>query len=348
MAVIAPDGRLLRTNDAIGVLLGVPREDLLGRSFVTLLDPLERVDMAEHLRGLIASELSAYQVDCHLRHVSGRSISVRMSVARIAAGDHGPAVVVAQIEDIAARQARDRATAALQGELNRSNEELTAFASIAAHDLQEPLRKIRAFGDRLETRYGDALGTEGRDYLSRMRNAAERMQLLINDLLTYARVASHPQPFERVELDALVESVRGDLETRISESGGRVEVAPLPTIDGDPKQLRQVFQNLISNGLKFAAAARPPVVRIRLEPGTDDSVSIVVTDNGIGFDPEYRERIFAPFERLHGREEYEGTGMGLAICRRIVERHGGSIDAEGRPGEGSSFRMTLPLSQTAT
>lgn len=236
--------------------------------------------------------------------------------------------------------------------LHRSNRELEQFASVASHDLQEPLRKIQAFGDRLQTRCADQLGDQGRDYLSRMLNSATRMRSLIDSLLSFSRVTTKAQPFVPVDLALTTSEVVSDLEDRIEKAGGSVEVGDLPTIDADPLQMRQLMQNLIGNGLKFARPGEAPAVRVSSEvlppPEGDGEIpccQLRVSDNGIGFEEVYLDRIFELFQRLHSRQEYEGTGMGLAICRKIVERHGGSITAKSAPGAGATFLVTLPVRQ---
>ena len=246
-----------------------------------------------------------------------------------------------------ALRAREEQLQALTADLQRSNRELQDFASVASHDLQEPLRKISAFGDRLMRKYADSLPPEGQDYLARMKNAVERMSGLIEDLLTYSRVTTRAKPFEPLDLNTVVREVLDDLEARIYQTGGKVEVASLPTIEADPTQIRQVFQNLIGNALKFSREGVPPVVKVSAElmnTGNGEQCRITVSDNGIGFDRQYAERIFRVFERLHGREQYEGTGMGLAIVKKIAERHGGTAVADGVPNEGATFTITLPVS----
>jgi len=240
--------------------------------------------------------------------------------------------------------------------LERSNKELQEFASVASHDLQEPLRKIQAFSDRLRNRCAAALDDQGCEYLDRIQNAAARMQTLINDLLTYARVASKAQPFVTTDLVSITREVVSDLEARIEQVNGRVVVGELPKLEADPLQVRQLMQNLIGNSLKYNRPDVPPVVSIyshHLIEGPSKTQSaasgpycqILVEDNGIGFDEIYSEKIFAIFQRLHGRTEYEGTGVGLAVCRKIVERHGGTITARSTLGQGSTFTVTLPLRQ---
>jgi PAS domain S-box-containing protein len=229
--------------------------------------------------------------------------------------------------------------------LARSNADLEQFAYIASHDLQEPLRKVRAFGDRLETKYGEVLEARGRDYLERMRSAAERMQTMINELLTLSRVSTRGRAFTPADLSALLEEVVSDLEMRIERTGGRVVADPLPALAVDPAQMRQVFANLIGNALKFHRPEVPPEVRVTAEAEGDPPAAwrIRVADNGIGFEESQLDRIFQPFQRLHGRGEYEGSGIGLAICRKIVDRHGGAISARSQPGEGAVFDIRLPV-----
>jgi signal transduction histidine kinase len=253
---------------------------------------------------------------------------------------------------------RKRAEAALARqaqELSRSNSELEQFAYVASHDLQEPLRKILAFGDRLKIKHSQSLNEQGRDYVERMHAAATRMQALITDLLTLSRVTTRTQPFAPVDLADIMRTVASDMEVRIQQLNGQVHIDQLPTIEADPMQMSQLFQNLIGNALKFHREAEPPIVRIwgRMVQPDDETqqkngfnqqfCQIKVEDNGIGFEEKYLDRIFEPFQRLHERGRYEGTGMGLAICRKIVERHGGAITARSTPGQGTAFLVTLPV-----
>jgi PAS domain S-box-containing protein len=230
--------------------------------------------------------------------------------------------------------------------LEQSNQALQDFASIASHDLQEPLRKVTAFGNMLKQKCHGSLEDHGRDYLERILNANQRMQSLLAGLLDYSRVATTAEPFKEVDLSDHIGEVLSDLEVRIVKTGGEIHVGDLPVISADPTQMRQLFQNLIGNALKFHKPGEKPMVQVRSVSKTDLECQIVVEDNGIGFDEQYLERIFAPFQRLHGRSEYEGTGMGLAICKKIVERHGGSITAKSTPGKGSLFIIDLPVRQT--
>ncbi len=227
--------------------------------------------------------------------------------------------------------------------LQESNQALQDFASVASHDLQEPLRKVTSFGNMLKQTYGDSLGNEGKDFLDRMLNATERMQSLLKSLLDYSRVSTKAEPFRQVDLTSIVREVLSDLEVRIEKTGGEVHVSELPTVEADPTQMRQLFQNLVGNALKFHKEGEKPFIEIRSTSPDNGITEIVVADNGIGFDENYLDRIFVPFQRLHGRGQYEGSGMGLAICKKIVERHGGSIMAKSEPGVGSVFMVELPL-----
>jgi PAS domain S-box-containing protein len=258
-----------------------------------------------------------------------------------------------QLEVMERRRAEERERAAAV-ELRRSNEELEKFAYVASHDLQEPLRKIQAFGDRLSTRCQNQLSEQGAEYLERILSSAGRMRRLIDDLLTFSRVTTKTQPFAPVDLNEVLAEVVADLEARLIQVDGRIEVNPLPTIEADQTQMRQLFQNLIGNALKFRRADTPPVVSVcsvewnSLPSDADpprpsgQGWRITVADNGIGFDQQFVGRIFEVFQRLHGRGEYEGTGIGLAICRKIVERHGGVIAARSQPDHGATFIIDLP------
>ncbi len=229
--------------------------------------------------------------------------------------------------------------------LEISNRELQDFASVAAHDLQEPLRKIQSFSDRLQLKAKDLLPNEMLDYLDRMQNSANRMQILINDLLTYSRVTTKAQPFVPVDLQNIVDQVTSDLEVRLEKTHGKIIATGLPTVDADPTQMGQLLQNLLSNALKFHRPDIPPIVEVKTLKNDGKTIEIEVSDNGIGFDEKYLDRIFTIFQRLHGRFEYEGTGIGLALCRKIVDRHGGDITAHSTPEVGSKFIVTLPIKQ---
>jgi light-regulated signal transduction histidine kinase (bacteriophytochrome) len=237
--------------------------------------------------------------------------------------------------------------------LEEKNAELEQFAYVASHDLKEPLRKINHFAERLVARHSGSLDADAWDYLQRITRAVERMQRLVDDLLTLARVSSTAKPFSPVDLNRLLEDVMSDLEPLVATVGGRVEFGnggSLPVVMGDEGQLRQLFQNLIGNALKFQRPGVPPLVRIYASPSeaspdkcdTRPYGRIVVEDNGIGFRSQDAEKIFQIFRRLHGRDQYEGTGIGLSVCKKVVQRHQGQIWATGQPNQGAKFTVLLP------
>ncbi len=260
---------------------------------------------------------------------------------------------IATYQDITELEQSQRRMREYTQKLERSNSELQEFAYVASHDLQEPLRKIEAFGDRLNRRYGEILPDEGRMFIERMQDAASRMRRLINDLLSYSRVSSKSRPLVAVDLDKVLAEVLSDLQVRLDETKANIIADKLGTIEADPTLMRQLLQNLIANALKFSKAGVVPELRISSRAGETvaagallvPSLVVTIADNGIGFDNAYKEQIFKIFQRLHGRLEYEGTGVGLATCRKIVERHQGTIDADGRPGEGATFTLVLPVRQ---
>jgi PAS domain S-box-containing protein len=228
--------------------------------------------------------------------------------------------------------------------LERLNRDLEDFSFVATHDLQEPLRKIQTFGDRLQSKYAEALGEEGRDYLERMIGSAGRMSDLIRSVRAYAGITTRGRPFQPTELsEVAVDAVRS-LGPVIEETGAGVEVGELPAIEADAVQMQEVLYNLLSNALKYRREEQLPVVKIHSRTN-GSTCCIYVEDNGIGFDEALSEKIFRPFQRLHPQRAYGGTGMGLAICRKIVELHGGTITARSTPGEGSTFILSLPISQ---
>ena len=342
------NGVLTRINLAECALLGYKREEMLGRPVWDLVDAEERAASQEAVGKKVRGEKALVPFERTYRTQDGRQVAVEIheSLIRDSAGAViGIRSCLLNITD------RKRAEAALHrqaAELARSNGELEQFAYVASHDLQEPLRKIQAFGDRLKTKYAAALPAEGVDYLERMQNAANRMQTLINDLLTLSRVATHARPFVHVDLSDVARLVLSDLESRIEQLDAEVTVEQLPVVVAERLQMSQLLQNLIGNGLKFHKPGVPPRVSVKADlvrdpnGAAEDVWRITVEDNGIGFDEKYSDRIFQVFQRLHGRNEYEGTGIGLAICRKITERHGGTIAAYSTPGAGSRFVVILP------
>ena len=272
---------------------------------------------------------------------------VRVTNARLSAANAELETAQARLEQANGALARSNSELERQArELVRSNTELDQFAQVASHDLQEPLRKVRTFTERITETEADNLSERGADYLRRANAAAARMQTLIEDLLRFSRVSTRGQSFAPVDLGAVVADVLDDLSVLIQRTGARIEVGALPTINADAVQMGQLLQNLISNALKFRRDDVEPVVRIEATV-QDGWMSLTVADNGIGFEPQYATRIFRVFERLHGRGAYPGTGIGLALCRKIAERHGGTVLADGVPGEGATFTVTLQTQRTS-
>ncbi|PKN28302.1 MAG: hypothetical protein CVU64_13980 [Deltaproteobacteria bacterium HGW-Deltaproteobacteria-21] len=247
------------------------------------------------------------------------------------------------------RRSRDELELRVQertAELERRNQELQNFTFSASHDLQEPLRKIQTFADLLATKYLDSVSERGRDYIKRVHETASRMRDVLQSLMKYSHLISRIEPFGRVDLNKIAREVVSDLELRIRDSGASVWIGDLPEIEADAGQMRQLFQNLLWNGLKFSRKGIQPRVKIHADCGSQEhECQIYFDDNGIGFDEMYVERIFKPFHRLHCKEDYDGVGMGLAICAKVVEHHKGSITAKSTPGKGSTFIVTLPVNQ---
>jgi PAS domain S-box-containing protein len=341
--VIDANGCIRVINHTVRELLGYRDSDLMGRS----IDKLEMV-AGDHTISRALHDLARHGAirdqERSLRHADGHAISVSLSISPVSEAEvQEGAVLIAR--DIRARKRAEEELRSALTRLEQSNRELEDFAYVASHDLQEPLRKIQAFGDLLRAKHAAALPEQGRDYIERMQAAAKRMQILINDLLSFSRVTTKAQPFVRVDLGQVAAEVVKDLETRTHESGGRITVGAMPVIEADPLQMRQLLQNLAGNALKFHRPDVPPVVDVH-GAVEDGLCRITVSDNGIGFEEKYAERIFTMFERLHARARYEGTGIGLSICRKIAERHGGEIVAHGRVDEGATFVVTLPVTHT--
>ncbi len=346
LLVLDADLRVTQTNRAFFRTFHVGPDETIGEVLFELGNgQWDVAALRTLLSERLATEVEVEDVDVdHVFPGIGRKI---MQVnARLVIHEPGaPAVILLAIEDITEQRLTERRLAAQRRELQRSNAALHEFAFVASHDLQEPLRKILSFGERLQTTAGPILDGKPRMYLDRVLSAAGRMRTLINDLLSYSQVATSADPFTRVDLTAVVEGVVVDLETAIGDVGGRVDVGVLPVVDADSPQMRRLFQNLLGNALKFRRKDEPPVIRLAASNTPDGTWSITVADNGIGFREAQGERIFRMFERLHPRAAYDGSGIGLAICRRIVERHGGTIAATSITGQGTTFTITLPATQ---
>ena len=343
-------GNFTSLNRAGEELTGYSRTEAVRKS---LMDVIAPEDVAAVFERFALNKQGAARPNFELGIIAkdGRKVTMDIS-SRLIVQDGMPVGLQGIGRDITESLKTRKELHRFNEKLQQSNRELQDFAYVASHDLQEPLRKVQAFSDRLRTKYADKLEGEGLDYLERMRSAANRMQMLIQDLLTFSRVSTKAQPFIPVNLETITKEVLSDLEVKVEETGATIEYMDLPTIDADPMQMRQLMQNLIGNALKFRQKDTAPLIGIhalRVEPngsGGSGYCQIYVRDNGIGFDEKYADKIFAVFQRLHGRTEYEGSGVGLAICRKIAERHNGTITAQSLPDGGSTFIVTLPLKQS--
>ena len=349
LLVLDPEFRVTQANRAFFSTFRVEPDDTIGKVLFTLGDgqwdiPALRELLRDKLT--LAPHLYDFDVD-HVFPGIGRKIML-LNARLVSQGPNMPRIILLAIEDITQRRFTEWRLADQRRELQRSNAALDEYASVASHDLQEPLRKILTFGDRLNASAGSSLEGDSRQHLERMLSAAARMRTLINDLLQYSQLTSKIQPFTSTDLGGIAREVIADLETAVAEAGGRVEVGELPTIDADAVQMRQLLQNLLGNALKYRRMDKPPIVRISSSSLSPQLCTIIVADNGIGFNEEHAERIFRMFERLHGRAQYDGSGIGLAICRKIVERHGGTIAATSSAGQGATFTVTLPVTQAVT
>lgn len=325
-------------------------EELIGKTHRIINSQHHPKDFFEDMWTTIRSGQN-WEGEIRNRAKDGSYYWVNTTIVPFLDNDGQPEKYVAVRYEITQRKMAEEQLKIYAKKLEISNQELTDFASVAAHDLQEPLRKIQSFSDRIKIKSKDILPQESAEYLDRVQASAKRMQILINDLLTYSRVTTKAKPFTLISLDQIVKQVCSDLEFRIEQSQGKVVCHEMPMLEADPTQMSQLFLNLINNGLKFHKQNTPPIVEIRAEISKvpNDSVTpmvqILISDNGIGFEEKYLNRIFTIFQRLHGRHEYEGTGIGLAVCRKIVDRHGGQITAKSKLGEGSTFIVTLPIKQ---
>jgi PAS domain S-box-containing protein len=336
------EGRLTSLNHAGRDLFGLAAEEVAGRRLPDLVVPDDADQARQLLRHESSSEGAAVgELDAHGR--DGRTHTLELSVQPTIEG--GRVMGFEGIaRDITERKQTEAQLIAFAAQLEERNAELQSFADVASHDLQEPLRKVRAFAEKLTARWESLSRTETTDTLQRMQNAAERMQALITQLLSYARLGKIEPQRATVDMGVIAREVLEDLEARIEQTGGRVELGALPVVDADPVQVRQLVQNLVGNALKFARPGERPVVRVYATPAPRDGwYEIAVQDNGIGFASAEAERVFRPFYRLHTRQQYEGTGLGLAICQKIVERHGGTIRAVSAPGEGTTFLFTMAV-----
>jgi len=338
-AVVIADerGRIDRVNRMFTTLTGYGAEEVGGRPLEMLLARPKRLAVIFRR----AREGSGFRGETRLRRRDGGEFPVWLSAASVVEGERRHYVV--EFSDISDyRRAQDELARRTE-ELKRSNEELEQFAYVASHDLQEPLRMVTSYTQLLARRYRNRLDDDARDFIHYAVEGATRMQALINDLLAFSRVGTQGKPFSPVAMEEALRAAVDNLQVAIAESGAQVSWDSLPMVRGDRGQLIRLLQNLLSNGIKFRREDPP-----RLHVGGRREAArwvFSVRDNGIGIEPRHFRRIFVIFQRLHRRGEYEGTGIGLALCKKIVERHGGRIWVESEPGKGSCFYFSLPIQQ---
>jgi PAS domain S-box-containing protein len=332
------DGAFTTWNRGAERLFGYSREEALGLALSRFVPP-ERTEEEMEIRARILQGDLVEHFRTTRLHKDGHPVEVSLTASAIRDSMGRVIGISAIARDISEQRRYDEIVARQGEELRRSNEELERFAYVASHDLQEPLRTITSFVQLLARRYQGRLDSDADEFIGYIVDGASRMKQLIQDLLVYSRVDTGAGRIRRVSLESLLQDVTANLRTSLDETGGTVTHGPLPEVQGDEPQLEQLLQNLIANAIKFHGA-EPPRVHLEAErlPG---AWRISVRDNGIGIAPQYFDRIFVIFQRLHNRAEYGGTGIGLALCKKIVERQGGRIWVESRSGEGSTFFFTL-------
>lgn len=336
--------RVIRASASFYRTFDERAESVLGRSLFSLGNNTWNIaSLHDALENVLPDgrAFNDYQVDNVFPSI-GRRI-FHLNAREIVPEKASPRFILLAFQDITQKVWADRHAKERAKDLERSNADLEQFASIAAHDLQSPLNKIATFADILASSAKDRHTEQEKGYVSALQGQCERMRMLMQDLLVFSEIASNDQTVEEINLVALVNEVLGQLQTEIAHSAAKVNIADLPTVKGRKFRLMQLFQNLIQNSLKYRMKDVPPEIEIGAKM-QGSMVEIAIKDNGIGFQQEHAAKIFEPFRRLHGsRSEYKGTGMGLAICDRVVKDHGGTISARGVPNEGATFVVTLPV-----
>jgi PAS domain S-box-containing protein len=333
-------GRFLRVNRALGRILGYTPEDLVGRTVKEVSHSADQGTTDAGRARMRAGELESVHVEKRYVRKDGETVWVDLTVALVRDGEGEPAYEIAVFDDITARKQADLALRSAHDELARSNAELEQFAYVASHDLQEPLRMVSSYTQLLGKRYADKLDGDAREFMAYVVDGAGRMKQLIEDLLAYSRVGTRGRDFRPVKLGMVFERAKLNLRSALEDCGGELTCDPLPTLEADETQLLQLLQNLIGNALKFRGRSPTRVHLACVE--REQEFEFAVQDNGIGIEPQYFERIFMVFQRLHDKGQYPGTGIGLAICKKVVDRHGGRLWVSSTPGGGSTFYFTLP------
>ena len=338
-------GTISLVNAEAEHIFGYPSGELVGKNIALLMHNSSLGEYQKELERLLKageSKSISRSIEISGLRKHGSTFPINFELTGISHND--AELFIALVRDITEQKKAEKRLMHYTSELERSNKDLESFTSIASHDMREPLRKIMSFGDRLvETE--PQMTSKGKDYLERMQKASSRMDALMDDLLNFSRVTCNPGSFETVNFKKVVDQVVEDLDMKISEEKATIIVEEMPALEADLFQIRQLFQNLIANSLKYHREGVPPLVEVKSIKHDNGTWEIRVKDNGIGFNEKYTERIFKIFERLHGRSSFEGTGIGLAICERIVTRHKGNITAESKVGRGTTFIITLPEKQ---
>jgi PAS domain S-box-containing protein len=344
--LIDNDGQVGFWNNAATKIFGYTSEEMMGKHLHSFIMP-ERY-REEHVRGFEAFRLTGqgrfiektYEIEAKKK--DGTEFPIELSLASLKLKDKWNSIGI--VRDITARKRAEEELKRTVEELERSNKELQQFAYAASHDLKEPLRTVGSFVELLSRKYAGKLDEKADKYIAYAIDGARRMSVLIDDLLTYSRVGTQGKQFDTVPMGPVLTQAMADLKMSIEENQASIDFKDLPTVNGDGSQLVQLLQNLLGNAMKFRKKDVPPRIHVFAERRGNEWV-FGVRDNGIGIDPRFHEQIFAIFQRLHTREEYAGTGIGLAICKKIVERHGGRIWVDSKPGDGSSFYFTLPFGE---
>jgi PAS domain S-box-containing protein len=337
-------GIILTANLAAASLLGIDPKRLESTS---LTDYIFREDQDIYYLGVQRARQENRSQEFELRMVtpSGGLLDVSMLCASVEEQGQVTGPMRVTLSDISGRKQQERALKTYAHRLEILNKDLEEFSSLVSHDLKEPLHKIKGFGNILLKDHRTQLDQNGCDYLERMQNAASRMDKLIEALLALSRLSTQTTTFQHVDLNTIAQEALCDLEGRLKHTEGQVEIGNLPTLAAEPTLMRQLFLNLLGNALKYHKPGLPPVVRVDATSAANGWVEIRFADNGIGFNQEAVAKLFKPFARLHGKSQYEGTGIGLAICRKIAENHGGTITACSAAGQGATFIVTLPIQQ---
>jgi two-component system sensor kinase FixL len=338
-------GMWLTCNDKFCQIIGYDQEELRKMSIFDVIPSEETNNIKKTIDELLMANASYFSRETQYLRKDGLPVWVNVTISPVTSPSGEPLYFILFIEDITKRREIEEMLQNLVRDLAEANQNLEDFTRTASHDLQEPLRKIISFSDRLRTSIGDKLDDREKEYFHRLENSSVRMKKLIEDLLRYSRVSSLPPEMEPVDLREVVNEVLLDLEVSVERSKGVVEVKHLPKIEADNTQMRQLFQNLISNALKFHNKTEPPKIEIDSMYNDSGYWKILIRDNGIGMKEEHIKRIFRPFERLHGSSEFPGTGMGLAICLKVVTRHHGKITVKSSLGKGTLYTVELPEKQ---